>query len=104
AVRAHLLARGLWARGDAKPVLLLDPASGFVLDADTRGEWETTALKAVLGRRYPPDVAQAALQPGDSGWAAVGDTMGRNGVLQRVWLRDSADVVDLSAQMLLLGR
>lgn len=101
--RAHLLARGAWPREEAKSLLLLDPASGFVLEPDARQEWQRAALRSVLARRFADDVVERALASelsGPGGARALLDTtrlyLGRSLDLLAVKAGDTLRVLNLS--------
>jgi hypothetical protein len=74
--RAYLLAHGEMPPQVARRPALLDPGSGFVLDASERERGRTEAIQQVLRRLYPARLAEAGLVYGIKMGVAGSDPRG----------------------------
>jgi beta-lactamase regulating signal transducer with metallopeptidase domain len=75
-VRAFLLAHGEMPPQVARRPALLDPGSGFVLDASELERGRVEAIQQVLRRRYPSRLVQASLVYGIKAQRADADPIG----------------------------
>jgi hypothetical protein len=59
--RVYLLMVGVWPRDEAKSPILLATESGFVFEEGERPGWRDHAIRDVLARTHPRDVAEEAM-------------------------------------------